>query len=157
MVRGFQQHLSSSRFILIDVEKESMQAVFEYLKEDSKHIWLKPDRETIYRYILPERENIIVRHLISQAPLQTCQNIPTVTIEKILVDLFKDNEFEYLQGNELLSIFKNAWDRFPINQSKFLRYAARKGQRQELQTFLENNNFTKKKFNSRDFEENAHP
>lgn len=151
IVRSFQQHLSSSRFILIDVEKESMQAVFEYLKENFKHIWLKPDTETIYHYILPEKQSIIVRHLISEAPLQTCENIPTVTIEKMLVDLFTDNEFEYLEGTELVSVFRNARDRFPINQSKLLRYAGRKGQRQELQAFLEKNNFIKKSFNSHDF------
>ncbi|MHA4811483.1 DUF6577 family protein [Flavitalea flava] len=50
--------------------------------------------------------------------------------EKMLVDLFTDNEFEYLEGNELISVFKNAWDHFPVNQSKLLRYAGRKGQRQ---------------------------
>jgi len=160
MVRSFQQHLPGAKFILIDVEKDSTQAVFDYLHDRSDHVWLKPDNKTMDRYILsgnigPRRENLVVRQLITEAPIQTCFAVPTVTLEKMLADLFADGEFGYLQGQELLVVFQNAWDRYSINTSKLLRYAARKGQRQEIQEFLETNNFAKKNLTRRDLEE--HP
>jgi hypothetical protein len=157
IIRGFQQHLSFSKFILVDVEKDATQAIFDFLKDLYPSVWLKPDPATIDRYILAGKESIIVRHLISEAPLQTNSNTPTITIEKMLVDLFTDNEFEYLRGQELRRIFDNAWDRYSVNLNKLLRYAARKGQREELEAFLEENNFTKKRFNPHDLKKYTHP
>jgi hypothetical protein len=159
-VKAFQQHLPSASFLLIDVEKDAMQAVFDYLRESSSPVWLQPDKITLDRYILSGslpagREPIVVRHLISEAPIQRYQSVPTVTLEKMLVDLFTDNEFEYLQGQELLRIYQNAWERYSVNKSKLLRYAARKGQRKVLQSYLETNNITKNRSTQRDLEKHS--
>ncbi|HXD78711.1 MAG TPA: DUF6577 family protein [Puia sp.] len=157
MLRGFQQHLSFSKFILVDVEKDAAQAIFDFLKERYPYVWLKPDATTMDRYILTGGRNIIVRHLISEAPIQVSSTVPTVTIEKMLVDLFTDNEFDYLRGEELRRICVNAWNSYSVNLNKLLRYASRKGQREELQAFLEKNNFTKKRFNPSDLKKYTHP
>jgi hypothetical protein len=54
----------------------------------------------------------------------------------ILADIFKDREFAYLQGNELLSVFRNAVEHYTINLSKLLRYADRKGKKEEIRSFI---------------------
>jgi hypothetical protein len=85
----------------------------------------------------PDLQNlIVVRELITEAPIQTIKKIPTITIEKLLVDLFGDKEFEYLQGNELFIIYKNAFDKYTVNESKLLRYASRKGKRGKISNLL---------------------
>ena len=58
---------------------------------------------------------IIVRSLVSEAPLQFINNTPTVTIEKLLVDALVDEEFEFLKGNEINHVYNNAFDRYSVN------------------------------------------
>ena len=66
--------------------------------------------------------------------------MPTATLEKILVDIFSDEEFQYLQSNELVVIFKSAFERYTINESKLIRYADRKRKKKQLLAFLRSNN-----------------
>jgi hypothetical protein len=54
------------------------------------------------------------------------------TLEKILVDWATDKEFFSFQGNEIFSIFKNAFDKYTINKSSMLRYASRKEKRANI-------------------------
>jgi len=93
----------------------------------------------MYYNYFPDIQNvIIVRHLVTEAPVQKIKTIPTVTIEKMLVDLYSDIDFEYLQGNELSFIFKNAFSKYTINENKLLRYANRKGKKEKIIDFIKN-------------------
>lgn len=143
MIKPFHQHLPSFRFILVDAEKEVMESLFVFFKEEYKNTYLKPDKEMMDKYIIQDKDSIVVRQLISESPTQVIDEVATVTIEKMLVDIFADHEFEYLKGSELLVIFKNAFDHFTINKSKLLRYASRKGQQEKLLKLLEENNLIK--------------
>jgi hypothetical protein len=155
MIRTFQQHLSGSRFILIDVDKDGVEALFEFLRETNKHTWIRPGPDMMYKYVLQQNDSIIVRRLISQAPVQFSGKTQTVTIEKMLVDVFADGEFNYLAGNELSLVFKTAYERFTVNQNKLLRYAGRKGQREKLHAFLQTNQLTKKVYTANDIPGNT--
>ena len=125
-------------FTIIDTEKDVAKSVFFLLKENYKHVFYKADKEMYYNYF-PEIQNvIIIRDLITEAPIKTIKTIPTVTIEKMLVDLYSDIEFEYLQGNELSFIFKNAFDKYTVNESKLLRYANRKGKKAKILNIIKN-------------------
>ncbi len=157
MIKTFQHHLSGSKFMLVDVEKEGSAAVFDFIKDHVRQqVWLKPNEETISRYILQANTiSIIIRQLTTEAPLQFIQSVPTVTIEKMLVDLYGDDEFNYMDNNEKAGIFRNAYERFTINQNKLLRYAARKSKRKKIATFLAENNLIKKTFGNHDFQGNA--
>lgn len=146
MIKPFHQHLPGSRFTLIDVEKEVLESVFVFFKEEYKNTYLKPAKEMMDTYVMSDNDSIIIRQLISEAPVQGVDGIPTVTIEKMLVDIYTDREFEYLKGSELLLIFKNIFDRFTVNKSKLLRYAGRKGKQEKILRFLEDNNFIEPRF-----------
>ncbi len=125
-------------FTIIDTEKDVAKSVFFLLKENYKHVFYKADKEMYYNYF-PEIQNvIIIRDLITEAPIKTIKAIPTVTIEKMLVDLYSDIEFEYLQGNELSFIFKNAFNKYTVNESKLLRYANRKGKKTKILEVIKN-------------------
>ena len=76
---------------------------------------------------------IVVQNLVSEAPLQKVNNIPTVTLEKLLVDLIYGKDlFYYYQGYELHNIFQRAFDKYTINESRLLRYADRRKKKVEV-------------------------
>ena len=77
-----------------------------------------------------------MRSVVTGSPTQLARNVPTTTIEKLLVDLFSDKEFEFLQGYELTHIFNNAFSKYTINIDKLLRYASRKAKREQISEFI---------------------
>ena len=132
IINEFSLHINKINYTLIDTEKEVAKSVFFLLKENYKHVFYKPNKEMYYDYFPEIQSVIIIRDLITEAPVKTVKTIPTVTIEKMLVDLYSDIEFEYLQGNELLFIFENAFNKYTVNESKLLRYANRKGKKAKI-------------------------
>jgi NAD kinase len=55
----------------------------------------------------------------------------------MLVDIFCDPIiFSTQQGSEMDQIFKEAFEKYAISESKMLRYASRRRRKQELDTYL---------------------
>lgn len=141
MINEFAQHLSAYPFILVDVERDVSESVYFRLKEEFKGVFLRPS-ETIINDLLPDFQlPIIVRYLTSESPLNEVNNIFTVTIEKLLADVFCDMEFNFLAGSERRAIFSNAYFKYVVNENKLLRYAARKGRRPDLHKYIQEGNF----------------
>ncbi|ETZ23863.1 DUF6577 family protein [Pedobacter sp. V48] len=74
-------------------------------------------------------------------------NIFTVSIEKLLADVFCDMEFNFLAGSDCQSIFTNAYFKYVVNENKLLRYSARKGRRPDLHRYIHEGNFNNQKTN----------
>lgn len=141
MINEFAQHFSAYPFILVDVERDVSDSVYFRLKEEFKGVFLRPS-ETIINDLLPDFQlPIIVRYLTSESPLNEVNNIFTVTIEKLLADVFCDMEFNFLAGSERRAIFSNAYFKYVVNENKLLRYAARKGRRPDLHKYIQGGNF----------------
>lgn len=143
----FMIHQPATYYTIIETESDNEQrtlyseSIFRYLQNYYKHVFHKPNNETIQNYVSEHRDSIIVLPLVSEAPVQQCDKISTVTIEKILVDIFCDeNLFTAQQGNEKSRIFHNAFTKYTINTSKLLRYAARRTRRYELENYLKSLN-----------------
>jgi hypothetical protein len=63
--------------------------------------------------------------------------VQTITIEKMLVDIFSDETtFAAQQGGEMQTIFKNAFEKYTINENKMLRYADRRGKKEAFNNYL---------------------
>lgn len=132
-VREFSVHQSYVDFTVVDVEKEALESVYRYLKEQHHQVFLNPNKMMVEEYIMDLEEAIIVQQLISEAPLQTLDEVPTITIEKLLVDLVHEKElFYFYQGYELQRIFQQAFDKYSINENKLLRYAARRRKKNDV-------------------------
>lgn len=132
-IATFQHHLSENNITYVETNREATESVFNFLKDRGLKTYLKPDRELIYNYVDLKSEAIFVKPLISESPLQKINNIPFPTIEKLLVDIYKDNDFFYLQGSESSYILENAFSLYSINKSKLLRYASRRGIKMEIE------------------------
>jgi len=137
VINEFAHHLTSVSFILVDCEREVCEAVFHRLSEKFTKTYLKPKKETLELYATNSDRGIIVRPLVSESPIQVQKSVPSVTIEKLLVDLATDNEFYFLRGHELSLIFENAMSKYGINWSTLLRYAARKNKKKAVEKFYQ--------------------
>lgn len=138
----FSQHHASRRIILIEIEKEFIESLYFELKDSSRsELFLNPDNKTIEFYIAESEYPVIIKKLITRSPIarRTEKNLKFYTplLEKILVDLFaEDKLFYYLQGSELIHIYKNAISNYTINFTKLFSYANRRDREQEIKQFM---------------------
>lgn len=134
LLNEFSLHLSNNHFTLVEVEKESMESVFFSLQEKHYDVYLNPNSVTLEQYVFHAKNPTIIKPLISEAPTQRVNNIDTITIEKMLVDLYCDVDlFQFYQGKEKNTTFKEAFSKYTINKSKLLRYASRRGKKEEIE------------------------
>lgn len=136
-LKEFAQHIPAVDFLLVEVERETVDSVFHILKELNKNTFKKPPQKMMEDFVLNFKNTVIIKPLISESPLQIINGISIPRLEKILVDLFADKEiFYFLHGNELLNIFKNAIEKYTINSDKLLRYAKRRNKNKEIRKIL---------------------
>ena len=81
---------------------------------------------------------------MTRAPIQKIKNkktvVPIATLEKIMVDLFADeNLLHFYQGSEMVNIYEKIIDRYSINFTKLFSYAKRRKKEQEIKQFISNN------------------
>lgn len=135
----YMHHIPSLGFMLVDVEREVAESVFNLLNSDSsKRVYLMPSLTDFERYI-NTNEAIIVRPLVSESPLQLVDGINTPTIEKILVDIVGDVEFSFSQGVEINYVYNTIFEKHNINKNKLLRYATRRGRKQVVEELIKTN------------------
>ena len=134
----FMHHIPNLNFIYIDVENDVAESAFNFLKiNQTKLIFFRPNKEEFNRYIAGT-ETIIIRQLVSESPLQTVENVLVPTLEKVLVDIAGDVEFDFMQGAEITYFYRNVMERHTINKRKLLRYASRRGRKEEVEQLYDN-------------------
>ena len=140
IISEFMLHQPSRFFTLLEVEKDAIESVFYFLKDNNiKNVFLQPEGKEIERYISELNNAVVLQSLISKAPLQKVEKVSTVTLEKLLVDLFCDKKlFIAYQGSELVYIFNSAYQRYSIDFTKLLSYAQRRNKEADLIDFLSN-------------------
>ncbi|MEA3495251.1 MAG: DUF6577 family protein [Bacteroidota bacterium] len=140
ILNEFTLHQASQFYQFIEVERDATQAIFLYLKEKKYSVFLEPTKDVFEKYITENNNLIIVKTLITEAPTQNVDGINTSSLEKILVDIFCDKIiFSAYQGNEMQTIYKEAFSKYSINKSKLLRYADRRGKKEELKKYINTN------------------
>ena len=133
----FMIHQPARYFTLIEVEQDGMEPVFYMLKDKYDQVYINPSADTMDKYISGRHHSKIVTRLISEAPVQGIEGITVPTLEKILVDLYCNRIlFGAFQGKELENIYANASETYVIDRSKLLRYASRRGKKEEIKTFI---------------------
>lgn len=124
---ALQHHLSENNMTYVETDRSAVEAVFNCIKEDSDNVWLFPDADMLYRYVNLSKGGIIVKPLVTEAPLQVSDGISTPTIEKLMVDIRRDPDFSYLQGTEADLMWENARTLFYVNETRLKRYSLRRG------------------------------
>lgn len=133
----FMIHQPGRFYLLVEVDKAATQSVFFYLRDNNFTVFHEPSRDLIEKYISDEKETLIVKSLVSEAPLQSVGRINMPKIEKILVDIFCDDViFAAQQGSEMRTIFEVALSKYTVNKNRMLRYADRRSKKGSFCEYL---------------------
>ncbi len=133
----FMLHQPGKFFFLVETEKNSTESVFYFLKENKYAVFHDPGEEIINKYMPEDKEPVIVKTLVSEAPVRNIDGVCSVSIEKMLVDIYCDSIlFSAQQGSELIYIFKEALTKYTVNENRMLRYANRRGKKEKFDNFL---------------------
>ncbi|TYB89986.1 MAG: hypothetical protein FXF54_09450 [Kosmotoga sp.] len=128
---------SDKSMLIIEVERGIEDAMFDYLSDSHENVYIKPTRKEVERYILPNKDSVVVKPLITNSPIIKKENLQFPKLEKILVDLFCDSElFMAYQGNQLLNIYTNSIKKYAVNRKTLLAYAKRRRKENRLKDFL---------------------
>lgn len=140
----FSQHQTFNQMIVVEVEKEFEESLYYFLNDSLQmNFFLNPDDKQIKFYISEVNSSVVVKRLVTRAPTikikEKKTTIPTATLEKIMVDLFADeNLFHFYQGSELIYIFERILNHYSINLTKLFSYAKRRKKEQEIKQFISN-------------------
>jgi len=129
----------TSFMIILEIDKDSVESVFHHLKDTGSfnNIFLRPDESVINTYISESIEPIILKSMVSKAPIVKVKSVFVPTIEKILVDLYCDEKiFFAFQGHQLIKIYENCLDKYIINYSRLFNYARRRKREEAIKEFL---------------------
>ena len=140
VISPLQHHLAANNITYIETEREATSAVFNHFRDGGRTAYLRPTRDLIYNYIDLSQPAIFVKPLITESPTQENDGVLVPTLEKLLVDLQKDQDFFFLQEAEGFNIFSNALSLYTINESRLLRYASRRGIRKEIEAIIQSVN-----------------
>lgn len=136
-VSTFMQHVPSIDVLILETDRSAAEAVYEDVRElvDGRTVLLRPT-EKEYRLYASGTPSLLVRDLISEAPVIRVDGVTTASLEKILVDATIAPEFELARGSELYTIFENADQMYQIGKKTLLRYAARRGKKEEIEKLI---------------------
>jgi hypothetical protein len=139
-LNDFMIHQPFSHFYIFETEGDMIETAFNLFVDNNINAFLSPDENIIENYISRNENPLIIEKLLVRAPIDKTQNSYYPKPEKILVDIFSDKKkFYFYQGSELLNIFSNFTENYYINYSALYDYAAVRGKKQEIITFLKNN------------------
>jgi hypothetical protein len=132
-INSFAHHLINFNVSFVDVEKDAVDSAYYALKEQFPKVMAV---QNLYDGLSEFNNYVVVRTLITEAPIQKTGKIHTATLEKMLVDLAVDKEFMSFQGSEIYAIFESAMEQYTINQNTLLRYAARKNKKEKIKKII---------------------
>jgi len=132
-LNSFMLHQPGRFYLIVETEKDGMEPVFHFLLDSYKNVFLNPDKQTIERYVANAQESIIVKSLVTEAPLHTVDSVHTSSLEKLLVDCLSEPDLLAAQRSETEHIFREAFERYNVNINKARRYARRRDRINELE------------------------
>ena len=117
----------------MEAEKLAAEAVFEDVRvlAVGRKVLLNPSERDYRLYASGERA-LIVKVMVSESPVQEVGGVTVPQLEKILVDATVAPELDFARGGEIFTIFENAGEMYRIGKKTMLRYATRRGQREEI-------------------------
>lgn len=126
--------LQYPRNLIVEVPKGNLEKVVDMLRSQYRDV---VDIRKAYAMIELLHDFILVKPMISEAPLTLQEGVPSPTIEKMLVDTISDKEYVEEVDTLKNKVFQKAFEQYDINESRLLRYASRKGKKDEVVSMLQ--------------------
>lgn len=134
VTNSLSQHLHNLHIYILDVERIALEAAYHHVRSSHPNTILSKD---LYDDLSAFDGYVLIRPLVTDAPIQKENGVFVAAIEKILVDLAIDKEFVSFQGNEIHHIFENAQKSHPVNLQRMLRYAGRRNHKREISELID--------------------
>ena len=122
------------RNLIVEVPKSMCNEVRSVLKQHFQDVALI---RNAYPMMDDLHDFILVKPLISEAPIFEESGVSVPNLEKLLVDYDSDKEYAALTDDNIQDRFQRAFELYPVNTSRLLRYAGRKGKKEEILGRLE--------------------
>jgi len=125
-VNEFTLHYVVSNYIIIETEKIAIDLIVNLLKVNylKKYTIITQDILNNNKELYSNTENIIiVKPLHIKSPLIKEKNKKTISIEKIMLDLYVDKLYIQYQGKELETIYENIFEKYDIDLKRLIKYA----------------------------------
>ncbi len=118
----------NGRNLIVEVPKNMCEQVRTSVKQQFEDVALI---KNAYPMINDLHDFILIKPLVSEAPLRDDEGIMVPTLEKLLVDRDSDKEYASLADGIIQNEYQRAFELYPVNISRLLRYAGRKGEKEE--------------------------
>ncbi len=118
---------------LLEASKAYLPALYEALQAHSRLVFLNPDAAAVLTYVHRHERAVVLRPLISEAPLAGAGATSTSPLEKLLVDALAHRDLYLDYQADLPGIFALARQRYALNESRLRRYANRRDLWAEVQ------------------------
>lgn len=119
--------------LIVEVPKTKCEAVRTTLKQHFPDVALI---RNAYAMMEDLHDFILVKPLVSEAPIFDNNGVSVPELEKLLVDHDADKEYASYTQTDIQKEFQRAFELYPVNISRLLRYAGRKGKKEEIQNRL---------------------
>ena len=124
----------TGRNLIVEVPKSMCDSVRTVLKQRYPDVALirnaYPMMEDLHDFIL-------IKPMVSESPIFEDKGVHVPELEKLLVDHDSDKEYAAYTDDMLQKEFQRAFELYPVNTSRLLRYAGRKGKKEEIQSRID--------------------
>lgn len=137
-LHSFMVHQPMNRAIILEVDADTIQSVYHFMRDGVyKKVYMSPNVDMVQNYAMEDDEPVILSKFVTRSPIFLYEKVVIPKLEKILVDVFvEDKRFFWLQGQELINIFKSSIEQNHINYSTMITYASRREVKKQLKSFL---------------------
>lgn len=132
----FQHHVSVNHAIYVETNRDAVDVVFAQLKESQNIVYKQPNAAFMYDYVNLQDSCVIVKPFVTESPTNAINGVIVPTLEKILVDIQKDDDFDYMRGTEASYMYQTAFEQYVVNTQKLFRYAKRRGAYDNIQSLV---------------------
>jgi len=115
--------------LIVEVPRKDVDGVVLVLKKQFRDV---VDIRKAYPMIEDLHDFILVKPLVSESPIEVQKGVNVPSIEKQLVDIASDKEYSGRSEREIRLEYQKAFEVYEINLSRMLRYASRKGEKDQV-------------------------
>ena len=122
----FLNHLIARPTVIVEVEKNLVESVFWFLKEEGfKNVLLNPSENENYIYNPYDGSGVIIKTMVSKAPIDKKHH--KITLEKLIVDVVCDKTLNmFFEGAEIPNMVENILMNFAVKYDSVRNYAKRR-------------------------------
>ena len=138
MLEQFMNLQPFSSVVVIETRKSATSSVLSELRKGGVDAYARRDYAKLEQYVVSPQPFLVKPELVVNPNLTQEDNYRSANLEKLLVDIVCDDDiYGQYQGEELINIYINATDRYAVNYSQMLKYAAARKKKAVVQKMLQ--------------------